>query len=83
MPHDFFANAGPVDQRPQTLTYRYEASKRRLHVWGEDPDRDIKGIRDLIARGLIPADLDTILHTSSSEIVSIIRGRHLTVTTLW
>jgi hypothetical protein len=42
MPHDFFANAAVANQHPQTITYRYEPPKHRLHVLGDDRDRDMR-----------------------------------------
>ena len=75
--HDFFANARHADTRPHRVTFRYDPPTRRLAVSGEDRDRDMRSIRDLVERGIIPSDLDAILHTAPSEVVTIIRGRHL------
>jgi hypothetical protein len=46
-------------------------------VSGEDRDRDMRAIRDLIARGVIPSELDAILHTAPSGLVNIFRGKRL------
>jgi hypothetical protein len=78
--HDFFANARHADTRPHRVTFRYDPPTRRLAVSGEDRDRDMRSIRDLVERGIIPSDLDAILHTAPSEVVTIIRGRHGSLT---
>ncbi len=59
------------------IRYRYVREKRRLLVSGSDRDYDIGAMRGLILRGVIPADLDAITHTTPSGIVSIYRGNHL------
>jgi hypothetical protein len=59
------------------VSYRYERAKRRLSASGEDTDRDIGSLRDLVQREIIRADLDAIIYTAPSEVLGIIRGRRL------
>ena len=40
---------------------RLEWEKRRLHLSGSDFELDIRGVRGLIQKGIVPADLDSIV----------------------
>jgi hypothetical protein len=64
--------------RPARLKFRYQREGRRLSVKGSDCVRDMAAIRGLIRRGLIPGDLDVIIHTAPSGVISFFRAHRLT-----
>jgi hypothetical protein len=56
------------------MKWRYDRSHRRLNV--SNTDLDLAGLRTVLANGMIPEDLETVVYTTAA-VTMIMRGHCL------